>query len=166
MGLKSLKQKIEDVISKDYFEEDEVLYLFVEMRKYSERSKHENLNTPEDVTTDENNFRVIQFFRNWIAHPKKDFQYIPQSVIDILDRVDNESADLNIKLERELFTILRNEIDLFSSKTHVAVDTERLFNNSNFTECLRKILHEQPVHLSDTKRVGYNDNLLLCVVHV
>lgn len=157
MGLKSLQKKISESVTNSDFNEKDIVYLIVEIRKYIERSE-KNLGDPEDIKVYPKKFQTIRFFRNWISHPEKHSTDLSAEVDTLLTKLETDES-AGVALEQ----MLVDEIKTFCSDTNTDFTRLENLDGTRFFQSLREILHEQPIQRNDGKVIGYDDNLKLVV---
>lgn len=152
MGLTSLKQKILNKLTQESYSEEDVVYLLMEIGKYLERSE-KGLSDSDDMKLNRSDYKVIMFFRNWVAHTEKDRGKIPENLLRSFKKVlDGHSGGV----EEEIFKFLKNEIEKFQSK----IDGGKI-NWEDFCASLKLVLAEQPVRiLCEGKYIGYDGDPL------
>lgn len=154
MGLRSLKEKICTKFSQNSYQEEDVIYLLVEIGKYLERSEKDS-NDPDEKKLNINEYQIIMFFRNWAVHTEKDRGKIPENILQYFKKVLSGKIT---GIDEELFALLKNEIKKFHSTmgcNEIKIDWE------NFHYNLKHILAEQPVKvLCEEKYVGYEKESL------
>jgi len=155
MGLISLEKKIGNkLVATKNFSEEDVVYLLVEMGKYLERSK-KDLGDSNDLKLKANDFKIVCFFRDWVAHTEKDRGKIPD---DILQNFEKILSGQVVGVEEELFELLKNEIEKFND---VIGGSEIKINWGSFHDSLKRVLSEQPAKvLCEERYIGYNKDSL------
>jgi|CXWL01.1.fsa_nt_gi hypothetical protein len=153
MGLQSLQLKIKDTLEQDTYTQKDVLYTIAELYKYLERSK-KGLGDSDDLKLDEKEYQTIKFFRNWMLHPRKDSNDIPEDIKSLLEKISDGD---NNEIDQQLFELLKKEIDNFYKN----IKGKDKIKWSSFSSSLKNILVEQPIKLSEECRVGYKDDSLI-----
>lgn len=141
MGQKSILDKLVILLSSlgsNRIEEKDVIYILIEIGKFLERE-----NNPQ-------NYPPIMFFRNWVAHTRKDrIGDIPDHIKGVVEKSDSIEEIKGVLL-REVQE-LRKAITTFCVDKNLPSILENDDSWDSFRDSLLLVLEEQPLLFKNNK---------------